>query len=251
MNDIKNYYDDKDFYKEYSDMRKTKLNANELLEMPTIKSMLDNINNKSILDLGCGAGDMDAYFINNGAKEVYAVDISQNMIKEAKERNGLKGIIYDIMPLEEIDKINKKFDIVYSSLAFHYIQDFDKLINDISNLLNENGLLVFSQEHPIVTATILKSGSPKYIEFQNKRYYYLSDYNNQSVRHSKVAGSILLTKYHRNFSKIMNTLITNNLSIQEVRESEASEEVIKQVEKYQYQKDRPYFLFIKAKKESK
>ena len=87
----------------------------------------------------------------------------------------------------------------------------------------------------------------KYIQTNNKRYYYLSDYNNNGKRVVLWNNSNVI-KYHRNFEITINTLIKNNLNILEIRESTASEEAIKLVDKYKYQKDRSYFLFIKAKK---
>ena len=65
MKDIKNHYDDTEFYKEYSEMRKTKLNANELIEIPMIKSMLPNLMNKTILDLGIDESNIVEYKIGN------------------------------------------------------------------------------------------------------------------------------------------------------------------------------------------
>lgn len=249
MKKTQNFYDNNEFFSEYSKMRENSINANELIEMPTIKSMLTDLKEKEILDLGCGMGDMAAYFIKNGAKSVYAIDLSINMLNEAIKKNSLEGITYNQMALENIDQIDRKFDIVYSSLTFHYIEDFNKLISDISNLLNRNGVLVFSQEHPLTTAPIIKGKQNKYIEINNKRYYLLSDYNNLSKRKSKVAGTKLLTKYHRNFSTIINTLISNNFTILEVKEPGANKEIVRLVDKYKYQDDKPFFIFIKAKKE--
>ena len=39
--------------------------------------------------------------------------------------------------MEDISKIEGKFDIVFSSLAFHYVKDYDKLTKDIYNLLDD------------------------------------------------------------------------------------------------------------------
>lgn len=55
-------------------------------------------------------------------------------------------------------------------------------------------------------------------------------------------------KYHRSFATIINTFIQNNFQILEIQESKASKEAIELVNKYKYQKDRPYFMFLKAKK---
>ena len=84
----------------------------------------------------------------------------------------------------------------------------------------------------------------KYLELDDKRYYYVSDYNSEGVRkiNWNVDGVI---KYHRTFSTLVNTFIQNNFFIQETRESIADEQAIKLVEKYKYQKDRPYFIFFK------
>jgi len=247
MKKLQNIYDDENFFNYYNQMRETKINANELIEIPTIKRMLPDLTGKTVLDLGCGAGGMSQYFIDCGAKEVLAIDLSENMINLAKNLTKTDKITYKVMAMEDISTINQKFDFVFSSLAFHYIEDFDKLIHDISNLLNDNGILLFSQEHPVVLATILCKDQGKYIENEGKRYYYLSDYNNVGERkiHWTIDGVV---KYHRNFETILNTLIKHHLCLVRLEESKASEEAIKLVPKYIYQKDRPYFLFVKAQK---
>ena len=247
MKKAQNIYDNSTFYNEYKEMRSTNLNANELIEIPIIKKMLPDLKGKKILDLGCGNGTMSRYFIENGATKVLALDISQNMINEAKEKNSLEGITYVIDGMENLDKINEKFDLVFSSLAFHYVEDFNKLIKDISNLLNNNGVLLFSQEHPNVTATILNPDQKKYVTIGDNRYYYLNNYNNNGKRllHWNVDGVV---KYHRNFSLTLNTIMNNNFELLQIEESTASKEAIELIEKYKYQKDRPYFLFVKAKR---
>ena len=246
MKRIQNIYDNKDFFSAYKEMRDGKINANELIELPTIKSMLPDLSNKRILDLGCGDGCMSRFFVEKGAREVVAVDISQNMINEAKKHE-CKNIKYYVLPMEDLDKIKGKFDIVYSSLAFHYVEDFEKLINDISNKLKINGYLVFSQEHPVATAYIQPKDGTKHIDIDGKRYYLISDYNNIGERAIdwNIKGVI---KYHRNFETIINALVRANLFVTELKETKPSQEAIKLVPKYIYQNDRPYFLFIKARK---
>lgn len=247
MKKPQNIYDNSLFYNEYKEMRETKVNANELIEIPTIKSMLPSIKGKRILDLGCGNGSMSKHFIEQGAEYVLALDISENMIEEAKEKNNDKKIKYAVLGMEEISSIKEKFDLVFSSLAFHYIEDFTKLTSDINSLLNNNGILLFSQEHPTVTAPVLEKNMEKRIEINNKRYYLLNNYGNNGSRTFSWNNCDVI-KYHRNFECLINTLIKNNFTILEIKESTASKEAIDLVEKYKYQKDRPYFLFIKAQK---
>lgn len=99
--------------------------------------------------------------------------------------------------MEDISNINQKFDIVYSSLAFHYIEDFDKLLNDIYNLLNPNGYLIYSQESPInTTFEPIKENSESKMIINSKFYYLFADYNREGVRHL-IWNDVDVTKYHR------------------------------------------------------
>ena len=244
---MKNVYDIEEFFKYYQNLRASEINANNLIENPIIKSMLPNLKGKSILDLGCGDGNMSAYFMDNGAKRVYGIDISENMINEANKLYADENRKFEVMKMEDISQINEKFDVVYSSLAFHYVEDFDKLLNDIHNLLNENGVLIFSQENPVASASIFNREDLKNrIEIDGKRYYLLSDYACDGERNNFWNG-IQVTKYHRSYCTLVNSLI-KKFKIVEMKDSYASDEAIKLRDKYKYEKDRPLFLIVKAMK---
>lgn len=245
-----NIYDNQKFSKEYDKLRKEKkgYNANDLIEIPNFKKLLPNIKDKSILDLGCGYGEMDKYLKEQGAKYILGTDISKHMIEIANNENKIDGVEYQIIPMEEIYKLDKKFDIVISSLAFHYIKDYQKLIEDIYNILNEDGILLFSQEHPLTTASIIDSNQKdNHLEINNKRYYLLSDYNRNGLRKMSWNEEIV-HKYHRNISEIINTLIEKKFKIDKILEPTPTKEIIEKVPKYIYQYDKPYFIFIKAHK---
>lgn len=244
-----NIYDNKKFSNEYDKLRKENkgYNANDLIEIPNFRKILPEVKNKSILDLGCGYGETDKYLKEQGASYVMGIDISKHMIEIANKENKIEGVEYHVMPMEDISKLDKRFDIVISSLAFHYIKDYQKLIQDISNLLTENGVLVFSQEHPLVTASILPQKQEKYIEVSQKRYYLLSDYNRSGIRYISWNGETV-EKYHRNFSELINTLTENGFKINKILEPTPTKEIIDKIPKYIYQYDRPYFVFIRANK---
>lgn len=231
-------------------MRSQEINANNLIEIPIMKSILPDLHGKTVLDLGCGCGDMDMFFINNGAKRVVATDISKNMIDKAKQNYNVDKIDFRILSMEQIDTIQEKFDVVYSSLAFHYVKDFDKLIRDIYDLLNPNGVLVFSQESPLSTAPIfLEESDEKKIFLHEKRYSLLSDYCNETERNNFWNG-VKVTKYHRTYVTLYNTLLNNNFKILTALDSYASDKAVALCEKYKYQIDKPYFVFFKVEKVS-
>ena len=174
-----NIYDNESFAMQYDKMRKEQkgYNANDLIEIPNFRNLIPNVKGKRVLDLGCGYGENSRYCIENGALYVLGIDISKHMLDIANKENLVNGIEYVNMAMEDISQIDKKFDIVISSLAFHYIKDFKKLMKDIYNLLDENGTLVFSIDHPLRIASIFEPWMEKnYIELNGKWFLLVSDY---------------------------------------------------------------------------
>lgn len=245
-----NIYDDKTFFEKYDELRieKKGLNANDLIEIPAFRKIMPDITNKKILDLGCGYGENDEYFKELGAKSVLGVDISKHMIEMANKYNKLEDIEYKVMAMEEINQIEDKFDIVISSLAFHYIKDYKKLISDIYHLLNNDGYLIFSQEHPFTTCIKYTENVKKgHTIIDNKYFGLFSDYNRPGLRTKEWFEKDVI-KYHRTFAEIINELVRNGFSIENIEEPVASEEAITKNPKYINQLDRPFFLIVKAKK---
>lgn len=246
-----NIYDKKEFFDGYQNMREQQINANNLIEKPQMQEMLPkDVSGMTILDLGCGAGGLSKMLSDAGAKYVLGTDISKNMINEAN-KIAVKGKLeFKVMAMEEIDQIHKKFDMVVSSLAFHYVKDFEKLIKDISNLLKPNGLLVFSQEHPMRVCRVYTNEQSKQIDIDGKHYFLISDYQNMGKRVYNWNGTNV-EKYHRTIEYIINTLSNSNLNIEHIMPSYATQKAIKLVDKYKYQADLPYYLYIRAKKSAK
>ena len=60
---MNNVYDNQEFFEQYQSMREDKINANNLIENSIMISMLPDVKGKTILDLGCGDGNMDIRFI--------------------------------------------------------------------------------------------------------------------------------------------------------------------------------------------
>ena len=245
-----NIYDIKSFSDAYDKMRYENkgMNANDLVEIPNFRKLIPDVKGKRILDLGCGYGENDKYCIGLGAKEILGIDISKHMIKIAKENNNDENIKYKVMAMENINEIEQKFDIVISSLAFHYVKDYEKLINDIYNLLNDDGILIFSIDHPLRIASKFETWMKKnYTKINGKWFLLVSDYNREGIREKEWNG-VMVKRYHRNFSSLINGLVNSGFKIDKILEPIPDEKAIKIIPKYINQYDRPYFLFVRAKK---
>ncbi len=248
---MQNIYDNQTFFDNYYQLRnnKDKIAANEVVEMPAIYAALPNLEGKRVLDLGCGSGNNCMKAIELGASYVKGIDISSKMINLAMQENKSEKITYQVLAMEDISSLKEKYDVIISSLAFHYVEDYDHLLNDIYNLLNDKGILIFSQEHPLSTGTILNEacqGSSK-LKLGDKEYKLISDYNINGPRTINWLDCEVI-KYHRNFSILINGLIDHHFKLCKIIEPIATDENLKKNPKYQNQLNMPYFMIIVAQK---
>ena len=208
--------------------------------------MFPSLENKTGLDLGCGYGEHCIRFVEEGAKKVVGIDISKNMLAVAKAENSHQRISYLNMPMEDISTLKDRFNVVVSSLAFHYIEDFQALVLSIYQLLNDNGVLVFSQENPLNTCFSEGKRWTK-DETGNKLFANISNYSVDGVRESTWFVD-KVKKYHRTFSTIINTLIEAGFQIEKLMEPVPTTEMLVAYPEYEDLLHKPDFLLVKAKK---
>lgn len=242
-----NIYDNKEFFKGYHSLRADDLSANELIEIPQLFELIGDVTDLSVLDLGCGTGKHDRKLIEMGAKKVFGIDLSHNMINEAVKNINSDKIEYKVMSMQDIDKLDEKFDLVVSSLAIHYVEDYDLLCKKVYNVLVNGGRFIFSYGHPMDSCVILNDNPNNYVIIDNKKYFLISDYNNEGKRvsHWFVDG---VETYHRNMSHLVNGLIEAGFSLEQMQESYATNEIIKLKPKYKEQQDHSYYVYFKCKK---
>lgn len=242
-----NIYDNNVFFEGYKRIRENPANANNLFEIPALFSMMPNLEGKRILDLGCGFGEHCRQFVQLGAEKVVGIDISKKMLEVARAENENPKITYLNMPMEEIGQLSDTFDVVVSSLAFHYVEDFGGVIKNVYELLVPGGIFLFSQENPLCTC---HSGGDRWTrdENGNKLHLNLANYGVEGERES-VWFVDNVKKYHRTFSTICNTLIETGFSIEKMIEPLPTKELLKQYPDYSDLLHKPDFLLVKVKKE--
>lgn len=243
-----NIYDNETFYRGYLDLRLQGKGLNDVLEIPAFRSLLpETLQNLHILDLGCGFGEACAWYASQGAAKVTGVDISEKMLARAKQYYQHKAIDYIHMPIEDIAFEKEQFDLVLSSLAFHYVADFRSLCEQIHVCLKKGGFLIFSQEHPVATANKKLAG---WAEDKNgeKLYWMLDNYGEEGMRkqHWFIDGVI---KYHRTLATVINTLLETGFRITQVLEPSPLAEAEKHNKSLRNECRRPPFLMVKAQKE--
>lgn len=242
-----NIYDNETFFGEYRKLREREVNANNLFELPTLFSLLPDLEGKKVLDLGCGSGERCIDYLKKGAASVTGVDISEKMLAIAEAENNDPRITYLKMPMEEIGAIDDEFDVVISSLAFHYVEDFGGVVANVYRLLRDGGIFLFSQEHPLATCYSGKGDRWTRDENGKKLYANIAEYCVERRNDSTwfVEG---VQRYHRMFSTIVNTLCDAGFRILKMAEPYPTEELVKKYPEYYDLYHKPDFLFVKAAK---
>ncbi|WP_455587808.1 class I SAM-dependent methyltransferase [Bacteroides sp.] len=240
-----NKYDDEKFFDEYSRMSRSVNGLKGAGEWHALKTMLPDFKGKRLLDLGCGFGWHCRYAIEQGATFALGIDISRNMIEGAKERNASPLIEYRCMAIEDYDFVPESYDIVISSLAFHYLESFDDICNKVYTCLTKGGTFVFSVEHPVFTAYGTQDWY--YDEKRQPMHWPVDNYFTEGKRKAVFLGEEV-TKYHKTLTTYVNGLIQAGFNITGLIEPEPDRELFGVIPGMEDELRRPMMLLISADK---
>lgn len=119
--------------------------ANAYLERPATRSLLPDVDELVVLDAGCGAGHLAREIAQRGAI-VVGFDASLQMLCHAQVRAPMAHLVQG--DLGELPFGANEFDGIVSSLAFHYVRDWEALFQSLHRILKPDGWIVFSVQHP-------------------------------------------------------------------------------------------------------
>lgn len=240
-----NKYDNPNFFSAYEQMPRSIDGLKGAGEWHMFKELIPNLKDKNVLDLGCGFGWHCRYAREQQASSVVGVDLSESMLKKAREMTNDPSISYMQMPIEDINFECSQFDIVISSLAFHYLKSFKSVCEQVYACLQPKGAFVFSVEHPIFTS---RNEQDWYYDEQGNRVHWpVDDYQIEGLRETMFLGEDVV-KYHRTISTYINDLIEAGFTVKAVKESVPSDEMLNSIPGMQDEMRRPMFLMIAAEK---
>ncbi|ASZ12863.1 class I SAM-dependent methyltransferase [Chitinophaga pendula] len=243
-----NKYDDARFFSRYGKMQRSQLGLAGAGEWHALRHMLPTVAGKDVLDLGCGFGWHCRYVMEHGAGSVVGIDISEKMLARAREINSMEGITYMRQAIEDVKYPPERFDVVFSSLAFHYLASFDDICRHVYEWLRPCGHFVFSVEHPVFTA----AGGQDWVYDEQGviRHWPVDRYFEEGARQAAFLGTQVI-KYHRTLTTYLQGLLRQGFYIREVIEPAPSEEMLQSVEGMRDELRRPMMLLIAAEKPKK
>lgn len=240
-----NHYDQPIFFEAYGQMDRSKHGLEGAGEWHELKKMLPDFKGQRVLDLGCGYGWHCRYAVEQGAEYVLGIDLSAKMLAKAVALTTSEKIVYRQLDLQDIGQIMEPFDLVISSLAFHYMSDFKGIVQEVSRLIGATGHFVFSVEHPIFTA----QGQQEWCYDQEGqiKHWPVDHYYQEGPRLSHFLGEEIL-KYHRTLTTYLTELVTAGFVIRQIVEPQPSLRMLENDPGMKDELRRPMMLLVGAEK---
>ncbi len=114
--------------------------------LPNLFRLIDLQKNQSLLELGCGQG----YFLEKlfeKSENMTGVDIGKELIDIAQKKN--PNIKYLVASADDQTILEgEKYDIIIVVLALQNMKDLNKVVDNISRLLSDDGRVYLVLNHP-------------------------------------------------------------------------------------------------------
>ena len=149
------------------------------------------------------------------------------------------------MSIEELSIDDSVFDLAVSSLALHYVSDYQAVVRRIARILKRCGRFLFSVEHPICTAI----STQKWIrnDSGDPLYWPVDEYRSEGPRRTQwfVEGVV---KYHRTMETYVNGLLDAGFRLLELREPAPIVQTSAAHPDLDLHRRRPPFLLLSAER---
>ncbi|MFC3676676.1 class I SAM-dependent methyltransferase [Ferrovibrio xuzhouensis] len=239
-----NIYDRDDFFAGYSRLPRSQHGLDGAPEWPAIRALLPDMAGRRVVDLGCGFGWFARWARENGAASVLGLDLSDNMLARARADTADSAIRYEQADLDTLVLPPAAFDLAYSSLAFHYVADFPRLVKTVHAALAPGAAFVFSIEHPILMAS-RQAGWQQHAD--GTRCWPVDHYAVEGERRSDwLADGVI--KQHRMLATTVNALLDAGFALRRLVEWAPSPELLRARPDLQAELERPMFLIVAAER---
>lgn len=144
-------------------------------------NLFGDVAGKKLLDIGCGSGGSLQYHGNNGASELWGVDISENQLKKAENtlsEGGFSAKLFCGKMESNLEIPLNYFDFVYSIYAIGWTTDLQGTFDKIASYLKRGGVFVFSWSHHIHMC----------VELENDKVYFKNSYFDETWSERELDG---------------------------------------------------------------
>lgn len=235
------FFDNPDVRSRYLAHRTQPDNPNDALERPLFLELAGNLNQRDIVDLGCGDAAFGREALLQGARSYTGIEASQAMVDLAQQTlaNTL-GRVYH-QRIETWQAQSEQADLVSSRLALHYVEDLKSVFQEIYTALRPGGQMIVSVEHPIITSNFASLATGR------RTTWLVDNYFTPGPRVHTWLGQVI-TKYHHTLEAYFDLVTDAGLKLERVRESCPQAKNFVSNEEYERRLRIPLFLAIAARK---
>lgn len=240
----KNYkaYDNDDFFEQYMAARNRPNSPNNILEKPILDQLIQGVEGKDILDLGCGDARYGKELLGRKSRSYHGIEGSENMFALAVENLKNTEASIEYFDIERYDYPKEKYDLIVSRLVFHYVQDLEGLFIKLHGCLKAGGELIFSAEHPVIT-----SCNEAYHGKQRREKWIVDNYFASGERVNYWIGKNVV-KYHRTIEEYFQMIQNAGFEVLALRESKPDGKYFERQEEYERRMKIPLFILFKLRK---
>lgn len=131
----------------YARWRASEIGATtERLERQLILELVGDVRGQSVLDVGCGDGDLAVELSKRGAN-VVGIDASDAMIKAAKQRAEREqvDVEFQVATAQQLPFLPEHFDSVVAVTILCFVQDAPPVFREMARVLRPGGHLVIGE----------------------------------------------------------------------------------------------------------
>lgn len=121
-------------------------------------SLVPNINQLTIADIGCGAGDDTITYKQMGAARVIGIEPSKVMLDEAKKLVKNSGLTIELQQgkWDQIPLPDESVDAVTARYSFHVVDSLDTPYKEVARVLKKGGVFLVGVPHPLHDAKVVR-----------------------------------------------------------------------------------------------
>jgi ubiquinone/menaquinone biosynthesis C-methylase UbiE len=210
------------FYLDFVDRGQAARGGADPVLAALIDCLGDRLRGSRVLDLCCGEGYAGRCLIRLGAGQVVGVDLSSELIAEAKRRADSPALSYLVDDARQLASVrDSEFDAVISQMAMMDVANHIDLFASVRRVLVKGGPFVLSMLHPCFMAPCHATEAPPLTFDDAGRPVAVSVRRYATEGHWNSAGDGVrgrMGAYHRMISTYVNDLIACGFVLERMEE---------------------------------
>ncbi|MGV8168938.1 MAG: class I SAM-dependent methyltransferase [Candidatus Nanoarchaeia archaeon] len=162
---------------------------------------VESLENKKVLDVGCGYGqDLDLF--SRAGAEVYGIDISRKLISLAREKCPVAKLTvgtFENLPFED-----NYFDLAFSRYSLQHSEKASESLEEISRVLKPEGEAIILVTHPV----------RQYFEKETKNYW-----QREEVRSNILDGKLVVFEPSHTLADYLKMSVLQKLRLLDIKEA--------------------------------